>query len=416
MSGPSNDITILRALASRYAEIAADPVQQERRDLWTRHNSLEKTRTPIIIVTGFWDMWCREFFADSKMQCADPFYRSYEKQMRFDILHAEWGDDCVFEPWITVGAVQPRGWGNVWGVELKHESLPQDGAAWRFDPVLKDLTDLGLLSWPPHQIDEVATAENIRKLEDAIGDILPVHCERGPVCQGFMADISTHLAQLRGMEQLMFDMMESPDELHRLLAWMRDGILANQQAAEEAGDIAQTSQQNQCMALARETLPPKPATLGAKRQDLWAFGASQEFTGVSPAMQDEFLLEYQKPILEKWRLCAYGCCEDLTRKIDILRRLKNLRIIAVAPLANLRQCAEQVGTEYVLSWRPNPSQMVTCGFDEGQIRRILADQLRDVRDCHVHINLKDVYTLEGDVGRLRRWTQITREVINQIAG
>ena len=181
----SNDINTLRDLADRYAAIAADPIQEQRRDLWTRHNSLEKTRVPILILTGFWDMWCRDYFSDATLKCEDPFFREYEKQLRLMLFHAEWGDDCVFEPWITVPSVQPRGWGKVWGIEVKHQSLSGDGAAWRFAPDILDWSDTGKLSWPPHQIDEAATAANVQKLGDAIGDILPVHCERGRSARGF---------------------------------------------------------------------------------------------------------------------------------------------------------------------------------------------------------------------------------------
>ena len=245
----SNDIRVLRELARCYAEIAADPIQEERRELWRKHLSLEKTRVPIVIATGFHDMWARQAFPDSAMQCQDPLLREYEKMFRYRIFQATWGDDSVFEPWVSVGAVQQRGWGNLWGVQVKHESLGVDGAAWHFDPVITDLRDISMLSWPKHEIDEAATAARVQKLGDAIGDILPINRDRGPVCQGFLADISTMLVQLRGLEQIMMDMCDCPEDLHKVLAWMRDGILANQDAAEAAGDVSTTCQQNQCVPL-----------------------------------------------------------------------------------------------------------------------------------------------------------------------
>ena len=125
-------------------------------------------------------------------------------------------------------------------------------------------------------------------------------------------------------------------------------------------------------------------------------------------MHDEFLLQYQKPIIEKWGLSAYGCCEDLTEKIDMLRQIRNLRIIAVAPRANVKRCAEQIGRDYVMSWRPNPADVICRGFDEAFIRRTIRENLAAARGCHVHINLKDVYTLEGDTTRLKRWMDVAR--------
>ena len=73
--------------------------------------------------------------------------------------------------------------------------------------------------------------------------------------------------------------------------------------------------------------------------------------------------------MESFAASGYGCCEDLTNKIDILREVKNLRQIAVAPAANLEKCAEQIGGDYVISWRPNPTVHVCTTFDRDPIRR-----------------------------------------------
>jgi hypothetical protein len=144
--------------------------------------------------------------------------------------------------------------------------------------------------------------------------------------------------------------------------------------------------------------------------------ASQEFTAVSPAMHEEFLLRYQLPILARFGLTAYGCCEDLTRKIPMLRRIPNLRRIAVSPFADAAKCAAEIGRDYVLSYRPSPTDMVGYGFDLARIRGILR---RDLAACHRHgchtdVTLKDVETVEGDPTRVGRWVEATREVIGEV--
>jgi hypothetical protein len=271
------------------------------------------------------------------------------------------------------------------------------------------------LAPPPHAIDEAATAASLGKLQDAIGAILPINVSRAAVCRQWHADISTDIAQLRGLEQLMMDMYDAPRELHSLLAFMRDGILANQQAAEDAGDWSSIDQSNQSMTYARETLAPTPNAAGQKRRDLWCHCAAQEFTLISPMQHEEFLLQYQLPILRQFGLVSYGCCEDLTTKIDLLRKVPNLRIIAVTPRANLRRCAELVGSDYVISWRPNPTDVICYGFDEARIRRILRDALEVTRGCHLQINLKDVETVEGHPERFDRFVRIVREVVDRCA-
>lgn len=62
-----NDVQILRDLARQYAAVAAHPVQEERRRLWRDHNSLRPMATPIYILTGMWDIWCRQAFGDDVM-------------------------------------------------------------------------------------------------------------------------------------------------------------------------------------------------------------------------------------------------------------------------------------------------------------------------------------------------------------
>jgi len=86
----------------------------------------------------------------------------------------------------------------------------------------------------------------------------------------------------------------------------------------------------------------------------------------------------------------------------------------VTPTADVWKCAEQIGRDYVMSWRPNPTDMVCTSFDEARIRRIIADGLKATRNGYAHILLKDVETVQGDVGRLARWVDIVRDEINRM--
>jgi hypothetical protein len=408
----AKDVRVLRDLARQYAELAAKPVQGERRRLWAEHFSLRPTRTPVIITYGSWNAWCKELFADDRLECEDEFYRRYERQLRMLIFHDSIGDDYILEPWLTMRAVMsvPEGiFGDPWGVTPQYRRPDQAHGAWKRDPPLKQWADMAQLVPPRHAINEERTAQNLQRLQEAVGEALEVNVERGPVLDQFAADISTTLAALRGLEQIMIDMYESPQELKQLLAFLRDGILANQEEAERAGDYSLTTQHNQAMTYALELPAPRANCFGRRRQELWGFFAAQEYAQVSPRFHDEFLFQYQLPIMEKYGLVHYGCCENLTRKIDLLRQLKNLRSIAVAPTADLRACAEQIGNDHVISWRPNPTDMVCAGWNEERIRAIIRHGVEICRGHVMHIHLKDVETVEGDLGRLASWTQIVRE-------
>ena len=409
-----HDKAVLRDLATQYAEIAADTVQDERRRLWRDHNSLRPTRVPVLATYGMWNVWCRETFSDARMECADPLYRELERWLRMEVFHDGIGDDYICEPWVPVPAVHetPGGiYGEAWGVDTGHIESGTAGGAWRAKPPIVEWEDMAKLRVPHHAIDEEATRRRLSRLHDAIGDIVELDLQRGPILSEFAGDISTTVVGLRGLEQIMVDMYESPEELHELLAFLRDGVLANQREAEEAGDITLTVQRNQAMPYAEDLEAPTANSGSRWRGELWGFFAAQEYTLISPDFHEEFLLRYQTPIMEKYGLIHYGCCEDLTRKIDMLRAISNLRSIAVTPTADVRACAEQIGRDYAISWRPNPTDAVCAGWDAERIRRVVSEGRDACRGGIYHIHLKDVETVQGDPSRLKRWSELTRSVV-----
>jgi hypothetical protein len=63
------DINILRELAKKVAEISLKEIQEERRELWRKHNNLEYVRPPIYIRSGGWQ---DELFKP-ELECKDSF-------------------------------------------------------------------------------------------------------------------------------------------------------------------------------------------------------------------------------------------------------------------------------------------------------------------------------------------------------
>ena len=402
-----NDVRVIRELAKQYAEICGTVIQQERRDLWRKHNSLIRTR-PLIYVRG-WPVG--EVPDAALLECEDPFLRGHERLLRTMLYQETIGDDFIFHPWITVAARRVTHPDGLWGLKIGRIPSPEKAGSWMFDPPIKTLEDASRMVSPHHVIDEEATERDAAMLRDVVGDILDVNVDRAPVYTIWNADISTQLAYLRGLEQMMWDMVDNPEWLHGVLAFMRDGIMTAHAEAEAAGDWGLANSYNQAMAYAEE-LPDPKANTPATPDQLWWYVAAQEYTLVSPAMHDEFLLQYQMPIAARFGLVAYGCCEDLSQKIDMLRQIPNLRRIAVAPRADVRRCAEQIGQDYVFSYRPNPAEMVCCGFDSDHVRKVIRRDLQAAEGCHVDITLKDIQTIENQPERLREWTRIVREVLS----
>jgi len=399
---------LLYDLACRVQEIAHSDEMTRRRKAWKKMNSFRSDR-PLIYVRAF---AFGENFDSSQLKCTDPFLRRYEMQLHETIARSQLGDDYIIEPWVWMKAHYEFINNAKWGVPVGMGERPIAGGAAAYEPVLLE-EDFSCLKPAPYKVHEGGTALAREKLEEALGGGIPVFVSRQGPYAIWGGDISTDLAQLRGLEQLMWDVYDNPEWLHSLLAFMRDTILKNHEEAEAAGGFSLADHENQCMPYAEELEDPDPAVTGVSRTRLWRHVAAQEFTGYSPEMFWEFMLQYQIPIMEKFGMIAYGCCEDLTGKIPYLRRIKNLRRIAVSPFANAEKCAEEIGKDYILSWRPDPSLMLATGLDEDRVRKHMREHFAifKANQNYFDITLKDVETVAHQPQNVAKWVQIVREEI-----
>ena len=150
------DKCILRDLARQVADIAALPVQAERRKDWVRHNKLE-SKKPMILVfpEGSWE----ELLTDDDLICEGKQARSIEWQLRNRMYyHEHFQDDTVIEKeWIVNKVIHNSGW----GLEAKQIPSPERRGAWIFDPVIHKPGDLKKLRFPEITYDEAETQSRL---------------------------------------------------------------------------------------------------------------------------------------------------------------------------------------------------------------------------------------------------------------
>ena len=141
---------------------------------------------------------------------------------------------------------------------------------------------------------------------------------------------------------------------------------------------------------------------------------SQEFDQVSPAMWREFCLNYQMPLIELFGRSAYGCCENLTHKIDGVLTIPNLRIFVCSAWTDLDQVIERVGRKYVIMWRQKATDVVYAA-DEHPLKYALEDGARRLKGCRYQIILRELQTLAGHPDRLHVWTRLAKEAAAKYA-
>jgi len=396
----------VRAMARRVAEIAASLENETIKQRWRDVNALRKPdRAPV---------WCRpvgawpELLPEESLVSADPWLRQVEAGLRRILIKHDIGDDSPVDEYFAVNArfdVEPR---NVWGLDVQKTRPDDAGGAWAYDPPLKTETDFDKLRLPSYAYNRTKTDEALSRADELLGDILPVRLACGPPLS---ATLGTAAADLRGLTQMMMDAAAQPELLHRLMAHLRDANLAAMQQVADAGVLTPN---NTGPMTCSDPIGPDTAGGPLTYANLWCMVNSQEFDQVSPAMWEEFCLDYQRPIIEQFGLSGYGCCENLTHKIDGVLSIPNLRIFVCSAWTDLGAVLERCGTDYVIMWRQKASDIVFAD-DTNQLRRDLEDGVRRLRGSCYQIVLRELQTLCGHPDRLHVWTRLAKEAAERYA-
>lgn len=399
----AHDRAILRDLASRVAELAARPVEDAKRDLWYRHNALEATR-PVIFCDP--ENGWNEIITPADLACEGELARGWEMRLRKEIW---WGsvmcDDRVIQPVFDVPHIYSE---SDWGM---HETRigGHDGGSYVWDAPLKDYADLGRLRFPRITVDADSSERALALAGEAVGHALQV---RQKTAWWWTQGMTWTLITLRGLTQVMLDMADHPDELHRLMAFLRDGHMARLDYLEAEGLLSLNNDGTYVgsggFGWTHEL--PQPDFQGRVRTiDMWGFAESQETVHVSPRMFAEFVYPYQAPLLERFGLNCYGCCEPLDKRWHVVQQFPRLRRISVSAWADPAAMAEMLGDRYIYSYKPNPADLAMPSFDEPRIRAGLREVMRITRDCRLEVIMKDNHTIGKDPSRVVDWVRIARE-------
>ena len=391
----------VRELARHVAAIAASPENQAIQQRWRDVNALRKPdRAPV---------WCRpvgcwrELLPPEALACTTPALQSIEAHFRKILIKHDIGDDSPVEPWFDVNAVFDVKPANVFGLDIARSRPDEADGAWAYDPPLRIPADLDRLAQPSFTFNREETDRRLDAANELLGDILPVRRQCPPPLS---ATLGTFAAELRGLTQMMMDTITEPGLLNRLMAHLRDSVLRAMDQVEATGLLTPN---NRGPMTCSDPLAPTPADGKHAYTHCWCMANSQEFDQVSPAMWEEFCLQYQMPILTRFGAVGYGCCENLTRKINGVLRIPNLRTFTCSAWTNLDRVLEQVDSRYCIMWRQKASDVVYAG-NTAAVRRDLEEGARKLQGRPYQIVLRELQTLCGRMDRLHVWTDTAKEM------
>ncbi|HUU41086.1 MAG TPA: hypothetical protein VMW42_09105, partial [Desulfatiglandales bacterium] len=268
-------------------------------------NSLIKTRPPVIC---FPENGYDEIIPSSALKTKDPFIREYEWYLRSLIYHGEeLKDDYVVTSRLKVPPVFKI---SSWGIEENWKSAGDPLGAFKIEQVIKNEEDIEKLKYPELSIDNVTTERNFQYVYEIFSDILDVQKYYTVIhWYTYSLGIMGYLARVRGMDQIFIDMIERPKWVHKAMGFLCDGLINLLKDAEKRGlfGLNNADDYNGTGGLGYTfELPQKDFNGKVRLIDLWGMRESQEMTGISPKMLDEFVLPYEIKILENFGLNYYG--------------------------------------------------------------------------------------------------------------
>jgi hypothetical protein len=401
---------VLRRLAGQVADIAMRPIEDEKRELWYRHNALQPTR-PVIFCDP--ENGWNEIVRPAELESQSPLARRWEMDLRKEIFWGtHMGDDYTIQPYFTIFHVHSGGIED-WG--LKERIVGgEDGGSYRWESPIKTEADLERLHYPRLEVNYPATRQLVELAESILGDLLVVRVKTN---WWWTLGMTMKVAFLRGLERMMYDVIDNPDLIHRLMIFLRDGHMRLLDTLEAEGLLGLNNDGSYVgsggLGWSREL--PQPDFNGRVRLcDMWGFAESQETVGISPSMFAEFVFPYQLPILERFGLNCYGCCEPLDARWHIIKQIPNLRRVSVSPWADVSTMAEMLKDRYIFSLKPSPADLATRTLDEDKVRAELRKTFHITRNCRVEAIMKDNHTIGHNPQNVIRWCQIAREEAERV--
>ncbi len=408
----AEDKIILRELALKYRECAEHPANAEREARARRIHALNHER-PIV---GIHEVPWNEMNAGGQLTCfcQDSYARRIEWFFRSKLFQWQYfPGDMVLEKFFRIQKAFSNTFDGLSVIE--NDIRITDKTNYIISHTYTDQLDteekLNLLQMPVVTAHPETDAQRKAFVEEMFGDILP------PKITGTFFTCGTwdRLARIRGVEPMYYDLALRPDFMHETARRYMNIYLSAIDQMDALGLFSGELNELHCTPAWCDELDETERKNGrGSAASTWCRAVAQPFGSVSPDMHEEFDTEYVIPVASRFGLTYYGCCEPLHDRVDILKRIPNLRKVGATPWANIPMIGEALGKDYVMSRKPNPA-LVGGTLDEDAIRA----EVRETAEvcirygCPWDYTLKDISTVKYTPTNLFRWHKIVQETLDE---
>jgi hypothetical protein len=406
----------LRGLGREIAEIAADPVNAERAALWTRLNDLKPVRPMVWINEIPWHEM--DVVGELTLRTRNAWARELETSLRRTIY--QWRHlpgDMIVNPWIECPlAIHSTDFGIVEDVDVVRTDSANEIVSRHFHVQIKEPTDIEKIQMPRVTHSETTTKVVYETMRDLFKDVIPVK-KVGQTHIWFTP--WDYLIRWWGIEEAMMDMIDRPDMVHAAYERMVDAWMVELDQFEEMNLLSLDDANVRIGSGGYGYVSDLPGTpfdpAHVRPRNMWGCSNAQILASVSPEMHWEFAMEHDFPWMRRWGLNYYGCCEALDRKVDLLRRIPNLRKVSVSPWNDYGRMFAALGPDYVASVKPNPAIFLDAEWSE-EAARAAIDGALDVAAAEgvaIELIMKDISTVARKPQRLWAWARIAAEEVRK---
>lgn len=412
MNLSQNEVDTLRGLAIKYMEIATKVEQRQTMELWKSLNRSKMQRPMVLIDQLPWN----ELNINDELTCVvtDSFWKNIEIDLRMKLFKWKYFPvDMVIEPYITIP--QSIIFGS-YGLDANVEKLSltkgETAPSVHYTSVLNEYDDIEKIKDLTFSINVKENKKRIDEAKYIFEDIAPIKQSHGVL---FHLGVWDNLTAYMGIEDAYFNIVDRPDFVHACMERITQATLAGIKNANKLKIHDDISNLCHCSHIyTDELLPDFGQGKGPISKNSWAFGLAQLFTSVSPKVTEEFELPYITRMAEKFGMIYYGCCDRLDDRLDIIKKIPNLKKISCSPWSDRKRFAENIGETLVMSNKPTPAFIASKNVNWDEVRKDLqlTYDLAKSNKVNLEFILKDISTVSNQLENLIKWAKIAKEIVN----
>jgi len=355
------------------------------RDMWRGFPKLKPSQGIPFLVFPDNALWARILKVDLREYYSDLEVH-LKTQLRMNIYHFNhWKDNTYYtkDLFIWFGVVTEL---SFFGRKIIFFSNRE---SWiESPPLLEKKGDLGSLKRPGFYKNGLMPKihEFYEGMSELVGGrfrVLFPMWVRGPFC------IAAHL---RGLENIIMDMLEDPKFVHRLMRFITD---SEKKWAKERAKF-----------------------LHSPIEKTFLFNDEVGLPLITPEMYEEFVLPYEIELSNFYGGILYWhSCGNASNFVNLIKKIPGLKMFHVGPRTDVSEAAVALGPDVSLDVNLDPFRDVLEADKEkmsSRIRKIIdICTERDVPFCIRADGFQPVHALEEDLPRIKLWADITQSLIKE---